>query len=80
MVRKTLEEDKDIAVVHTTHNETGTGILNPIREIGALVHEFGKVFTVDTTSTYAMIPIDMYKDNVDFVISSAQKGQEKHMK
>ena len=74
LVRKTLEEDKDIAVVHTTHNETGTGILNPIREIGALVHEFGKVFTVDTTSTYAMIPIDMDKDNVDFVMSSAQKG------
>lgn len=74
LVRKTLEEDKDIAVVHTTHNETGTGILNPIREIGALVHEYGKVFTVDTTSTYAMIPIDMDKDNLDFVMSSAQKG------
>ena len=74
LVRKTVEEDKDIAVVHTTHNETGTGILNPIREIGALVHAFGKVFTVDTTSTYAMIPIDMDKDNVDFVMSSAQKG------
>ena len=74
LVRKVLEENDDIEVVHTTHNETGTGILNPIREIGALVHEFNKVFTVDTTSTYAMIPIDMDKDNVDFVMSSAQKG------
>lgn len=71
---KTLEENPDIALVHTTHNETGTGILNPIREIGALVHSYGKVFTVDTTSTYAMLPIDIEKDNVDFLMASAQKG------
>ena len=29
---------------------------------------------VDTTYTYAMIPIDMDKDNLDFVMASAQKG------
>lgn len=29
---------------------------------------------VDTTSTYAMIPIDMDKDNLDFIMASAQKG------
>ena len=56
-IEKTLRENPDIALVHTTHNETGTGILNPIREIGALVHKYGAVFTVDTTSTYAMRPI-----------------------
>lgn len=74
VVKKVLEENKDIALVHTTHNETGTGILNPIREIGKLVHQYGCTFTVDTTSTYAMIPIDMDKDEVDFVMASAQKG------
>lgn len=74
LVKKTLEENPDIAVVHTTHNETGTGLLNPIREIGELVHSYGKVFTVDTTSTYAMLPIDIEKDNVDFLMASAQKG------
>ena len=31
VVRKTLEENPDIALVYTTHNETGTGILNPWR-------------------------------------------------
>ena len=34
MVEKVLRENPDIALVHTTHNETGTGLLNPIREIG----------------------------------------------
>lgn len=74
LVEKTLQENPDIALVHTTHNETGTGILNPIREIGALAHRYGAVFTVDTTSTYAMRPIDIEKDNIDFCMASAQKG------
>lgn len=74
VVEETLQKNADIAVVHTTHNETGTGIINPIREIGALVHRYNCVFTVDTTSTYAMRPIDIEKDNIDFCMASAQKG------
>ncbi len=69
-----LKDNPDIALVHTTHNETGTGILNPIREIGALAHRYGAVFTVDTISTYAMRPIDIEKENIDFCMASAQKG------
>lgn len=74
LVEQTLRGNPDIALVHTTHNETGTGILNPIREIGALAHRYGAVFTVDTTSTYAMRPIDLERDNIDFCMASAQKG------
>ena len=74
MVEETLKNNPDIGLVHTTHNETGTGILNPIREIGALAHKYGAFFTVDTTSTFAMRPIDIEKDNIDFCMASAQKG------
>lgn len=74
VIRQTLAENPDIALVHTTHNETGTGILNPVREIGELVHRHGAVFTVDTTSTLAMRPIDIERDNIDFCMASAQKG------
>lgn len=74
VVEGTLKENSDIALVYTTHNETGTGILNPIREIGALAHKYGAVFVVDTTSTYAMRPINVYDDNIDFCMASAQKG------
>ena len=74
LVEKTLRENPDIALMHTTHNETGTGLLNPIRALGALAHRYGAVFTVDTTSTYAMRPIDVEKDNIDFCMASAQKG------
>lgn len=74
VVEQTLQENPDIAVVYTTHNETGTGVLNPIREIGALAHVHDAIFIVDTTSTYAMRPIDIEKDNIDFCMASAQKG------
>ena len=73
-VDKALAGDSGIAVVYTTHHETGSGVLNPIREIGAVAHAHGCVFIVDTTSTYAMRPIDIAKDNVDFLFASAQKG------
>ena len=73
-VERALRENSDIALVYTTHNETGTGLLNPIREIGALAHRYGAVFITDTTSTYAMRPIDIEAENIDFCMASAQKG------
>ena len=74
IVENTLKQNPDIGLVYTTHNETGTGICNPIREIGSLAHKYGAIFVVDTTSTYAMRPIDIEKDNIDFCMASAQKG------
>ncbi len=74
LVEKTLKENPDIRLIYTTHNETGTGLLNPIREIGALAHNYGAIFVVDTTSTLAMRPIDVTRDNIDFCMASAQKG------
>lgn len=73
-IKMTLDKNPDIAIVYTTHHETGTGILNPIREIGALAHAHGAIFVVDTTSSLGMVPFDMEKDNVDFCMASAQKG------
>lgn len=73
-VEKTLSENPDIALVYTTHHETGTGILNQIREIGAIAHAYGCTFTVDTTSSLGMIPFNIEEDNVDFCMASAQKG------
>lgn len=74
VVERTLKENSDIALVYTTHNETGTGILNPIRDIGAMAHKYGAVFIVDTTSTLAMRPIYIEEENIDFCMASAQKG------
>ena len=73
-IERTLSENPDVAVVYCCHHETGTGVLNPIREIGAMAHKHGAIFISDTTSTLGMIPFDMVEDNVDFCMASAQKG------
>lgn len=69
-----LKKNDDVGYVYMTHHETGTGLLNPIREMGELAHKYGAYFITDTTSSYAMIPINLYKDNIDFCMASAQKG------
>lgn len=73
-VEQTLKQNPDVAVVYCCHHETGTGVLNPIREIGALAHKYGAIFVTDTTSSLGMIPVDVIKDNIDFCMASAQKG------
>ena len=73
-VARTLNENPDITAVYTTHQETGTGILNPVREIGALAHAHGATMIADTISTYAMIPFAVDDMNMDVCMSSAQKG------
>lgn len=73
-VEAALRENNGISLVYTTHHETGTGVLNPIREIGAAAHAAGVPLVVDTTSSLAMIPIDVERDNIDVCMASAQKG------
>ena len=74
VIEDALKEHNDIAVAYITHHETGTGLLNPIREIGKIIHKYHATFIVDTTSSYAMRPIDVEKDEIDFCMASAQKG------
>jgi 2-aminoethylphosphonate-pyruvate transaminase len=73
-LREALQKDRDIAVVATVHHETGTGVLNPVREIGKIAHDNACMFVADTISTYGLIPINIEADNIDFLMSSAQKG------
>ena len=73
-VERMLIEHPDITAVYTTHQETGTGILNPVQEIGARAHAYGAVMIADTISTYAMIPFSVDEMNIDVCMSSAQKG------
>ena len=73
-LEQALAAHPEVGVVYACHHETGTGLLNPIRELGAVAHRHGCVFIVDTTSSYAMLPIHMEEDNLDFIMASAQKG------
>jgi len=76
-VRKAFATNQDIALVYTTHHETGSGILNDIRGIGKIAHENGAVFVADTTSSFALVPVNIVDDNVDFILASAQRESQR---
>lgn len=73
-IEQILKECGEIGYVYITHHETGSGLLNPIRKVGELAHKYGTILITDTTSSYAMIPINVYDDNIDVCMASAQKG------
>lgn len=68
------ENNGSVGYVYITYHETGTGLLNPVKEVGALAHKYGAFLITDTTSAYAMIPINVYDESIDFCMASAQKG------
>ncbi len=74
VIEDTLRENHAIGYVYVTYHETGTGLLNPVKEIGALAHKYGAFLITDTTSAYALMPINVYDQNIDFCMASAQKG------
>ncbi|MDR2982031.1 MAG: 2-aminoethylphosphonate--pyruvate transaminase [Puniceicoccales bacterium] len=72
-VRKALANDPAITHVAMVHNETTTGMLNPVDVIGAEVKKSGKIFIVDAMSSFGGIPMDLADLGIDFLISSANK-------
>lgn len=74
IVKKFLIKHNDISLVYTTHHETGSGLINNIRELGKIVQSYGAQFVIDATSSYALMPINIKEDNIDFLFASAQKG------
>ncbi len=72
-IAEALEQDKSITHVAVVHCETTTGIINPIEEIGRIVHEAGRVYIVDAMSSFGAIPIDLPRCHIDYLVSSANK-------
>jgi len=68
-----LAQDSRITHVATVHCETSTGLLNPIAELGRVVHESGRILIVDAMSSFGGIPIDLAENHIDFLVSSANK-------
>ena len=60
----------DLAVVHC---ETTTGIINPIREIGAIARVAGAQYFVDAMSSFGAVPFNLADCGIDYLVSSANK-------
>ncbi len=71
-VKRALEQSspKLVAIVHA---ETSTGVLQPLDEIGKLVHEAGPLFVVDAVTSLAGVDVRVDDWNIDAIYSGTQK-------
>ena len=72
-VAAALEQYPDIAVVAMIHHETSVGLLNPVKEIGALCRRHDALLVVDAVSSLGAEDIDVVRDNIDICYGSANK-------
>ncbi len=73
-VRKALKDDSEIKAVLITHNETSTGVTNPLAQIAEVVREFDKLLIVDAVSSLGAIPCETDAWGLDCVVTGSQKG------
>src|ERR1700675_5174772 len=71
-----LSADPAITHVAQVHCETGTGILNPLPKIAAIVANHGRGLIVDAMSSYGAIPIDARTMRFDALIAASGKCLE----
>jgi 2-aminoethylphosphonate-pyruvate transaminase len=71
-----LAADPAITHVAQVHCETGTGILNPLPEIAAVVAARGRSLIVDAMSSYGAIPIDSRHIRFDALVAASGKCLE----
>ena len=69
MVREKLATGRYDALT-LIHNETSTGVMNPLREIGAVMREFPEVsFIVDTVSSMTGVKIETDALGIDVILA-----------
>jgi len=73
-LEKIIKENKDISHLAVIHNETTTGLLNNLDDLGKITKKFNLEFIVDAMSSYAAIPIDMKKQNIHYLLASSNKN------
>ena len=71
-----LAADPGITHIAQVHCETGTGILNPLPEIAAVVARHGRRLIVDAMSSFAVVPIDVGNMPFEALIAASGKCLE----
>lgn len=73
-IDEALKADGSIRAVLVTHNETSTGVTNPLRDIAEVVRRHDRLLIVDAISSLSSIELDMDGWGLDVVVSGSQKG------
>jgi alanine-glyoxylate transaminase/serine-glyoxylate transaminase/serine-pyruvate transaminase len=66
-------EGHPIRAIALVHHETSTGILNPLREIAEVAHEFNLLLIVDAVASFGGVPIRVDAWGIDICISVPNK-------
>jgi len=70
-LKRAIDEKTLLVTTMAANNEIG--VLQPIREIGALCHERGVLFHTDAAQAIGKVPFNVIDDNVDLASISAHK-------
>lgn len=73
-VARALDANPPITTVLITHNETSTGVTNPLEAIARIVKDREKLLIVDAISSVGSIPLQTDAWGCDVVLSGSQKG------
>jgi aspartate aminotransferase-like enzyme len=75
-IRERLRSMPDAKAVLLTHNETSTGVMNPIAELAAAIREETPeaLILVDSVSGLGAVPFQMDEWGVDLVVTGSQKA------
>ena len=73
-VGRRLDADTSITAVLVTHNETSTGVTNPLEDIAREIRERDRLILVDAISSLSSIPVAVERWDLDVVVSGSQKG------
>jgi len=73
LLDKKLSETPDVEAVSITHNETSTGLINPLEQLAEVVKKHGKMLFVDAVSSMGGTEIKVDKWGLDVCFSSSQK-------
>ena len=73
-LRDVLAAHPDAGVVFLTHNETSTGLTNPLQGLARVAKDAGRLVVVDGVSSVSSMPIDTDGWGLDVVVSGSQKG------
>src|SRR5216683_1112472 len=71
---RVVERHPKAGVVLLTHNETSTGLTNPLRELARVARDAGRVVVVDGVSSISSIAIETDAWGIDVAVSGSQKG------
>ena len=72
-VKEALENSRQPKVITMVHNETSTGILNPVKEVGKLAKEHDAVFVLDCITSIGGDEVPVDRLGVDIAIVGSQK-------